>query len=1709
MEVMFSSTNISHETIGNIQFSVLGPEEILKQSVTLPDGINYPEVSEGGKPKIGGVMDPRQGVIDKSSRCLTCNGKMNECPGHFGHINLAKPVFYGHYLPHVRNILRCICLSCSKPYINPNSETVKDIMNKTRNNLKNRRPLILEAIKQVKFCEGGDRVEDLRTQSNCGQNRPNLIKRKGLELTAQWKKSVIYDEPEDRSLKLTPEKVVEIFRAIDDASIELLGLHPKYARPEWLVATVLPVLPLCVRPSVLSFGTTRCQDDLTHKLADIVKANNKLKESEQSGMATHILEDNLKLLEYHVNTMFDNSMPGVPKATQKSGRPLKAIKERLSSKEGRVRGNLMGKRVDFCARTVITPDPILRIDEVGVPRDIAQILTYPEIVTPLNIDKMSELVTNGPDHYPGAAYIIRNNGERINLRLHPNPSNLHLEYGYKVERHLQDGDPVIFNRQPSLHKMSMMCHRAKVMPGSTFRLNLSVTKPYNADFDGDEMNLHLPQSLETRAEVTQLSSVSKMIITPQSNKPVMGIVQDTLTGVYKMTSRNEFLTKHDLMNLLLHFPKWNGKIPQPAILRPVPMWTGKQLFSILIPGKVNCLKNVDGNDKWMTPSDTTVLVENGELLMGILCKKTLGSSEGSLLHVVYLEEGSEKTAEFYSNIQLVVNQWLLIEGHSVGVSDMIADTQTYNDIRDLITNAKTEITVITEDLYAGRLSKLPGCDMRQTYENKVNVKLNEARDKAGKQVQKSLSRFNNLNNMVAAGSKGDSNNISQIIACVGQQNVEGKRISFGFSNRTASHFVTYDHGPEARGFVENSYLSGLNFSEFFFHAMAGREGIIDTAIKTSETGYIQRRLIKAMESVKVNYDGTVRNQTGHLIEFCYGGDGLSGEWVETQNLVSLELNNKAFAAKYKFDLSNEQRLKKILDRNVLTEVNKDSQALNKFDNEYEQLCLDKVELRKIFPSGDERIVLPCNLKRLIWNAQKKFKVNQRSTSKLNPIRVIDDVKDLCNKLIVIKGSDNHSICANSNATFLMNIMLRSTFSSKRVAEEFHLSSEAFEWLLGEVETRFTQAQVHPGEMVGVLAAQSLGEPATQMTLNTFHHAGISSKNITLGVPRLKEIINVSKKPKCPTLTIFLDSETSTDVEKAHDVMNTLSYTVLKDVIESSEILYESDPSTTSVEEDLDLVTTCFEMSLVDQSKLSSFVLRIKLNPEKLYGQGKSVKASLVEERIRLTYGSDLEVVSFDEKNLVRIRLVQQKDENAEETEKNMEKMEDDTFLRHLETQMQNELALKGIPAIKGIHLCQSSAKTKQIRVMNADGDFAITNNWYLESEGTSMREVLGRTHVDYSSSVSNDIVETFEVLGIEATKRTIERELHTVLSFDGSYVNHRHLTLLCEIMTNKGHLMAITRHGINKQETGPISCATFEETLDIFVEAAANAELDPLKGVSESVMIGKLAKIGTGSFDVTIDPKMCDLATNDYMNLYMSEKTMKVLGATETLLSDILKTPTQNYATPAWGGSMSPIAGEFSPVHSGNSPGYSPCWNPSDSPYLASPSSPLSSRYSPASPLGCSSTTPTYTPLSPGYSAKSPSHITSPNYTNSSPAYSHYSLAYSPTADSPVYSPTSPSYTPSVPSPAPSAYTPSYEPTSPSGMSPTSPYYSPSGYSPTSPCYTSSSPRYSPTSSSYESTSPAYTPSSPSYTPSSPSYTPSSTGYSPYSPSQASSPYSS
>ncbi|KAG9293781.1 hypothetical protein G9A89_019118 [Geosiphon pyriformis] len=1772
--------------------------------------IEHPETMDesGHKPKMGGLLDPRMGTIDRNFKCQTCGEGMSECPGHFGHIELAKPKKFLDYhrsvlfhtsmdnmrashsfLPKVKKILECICVSCSKLKTddsNPKFNQARKIRDPKR-----RLRAVWEICKGKMVCESGEdpdavnedkdlgefgdmillnkapqpAVDDLglkrkKPHGGCGHRQPT-IRKDGLKLFANYKPKD-EEQAQDAKQPLTPADVYRIFKAIKEQDLLDMGLNAEFARPDWMIITVLPVPPPPVRPSIQMDGTSRGEDDLTHKLSDILKANQNVRRFESEGSPVHVISEFEDLLQFHCATYMDNEMAGQPQALQKSGRPLKSIRARLKGKEGRLRGNLMGKRVDFSARTVITGDPNISVDEVGVPRSIARNLTYPELVTPYNIEHLQELVRNGPTEHPGAKYVIRDTGERIDLKHHKRAGEVRLQYGWKVERHLNDGDVVIFNRQPSLHKMSMMGHKVRVMPYSTFRLNLSVTSPYNADFDGDEMNMHVPQSVETRAEITEICMVPKQIVSPQSNKPVMGIVQDTLCAVRKFTKRDCFLSRDLVMNILMWVPEWDGRIPRPCIIKPIPMWTGKQILSLIIPKGINCDGFHSGhpeNEKSdISPGDTKVLIEDGQVLCGIICKKTVGTSQQGLVHVIMQELGSEAAKKFLNGCQTVVNNWLLQHGFSIGIGDTIADKDTMETITQTIGAAKSRVQEIILKAQQDNLKCEPGMTIRESFEHHVNRELNTARDSAGRSAERSLREENNVKQMVVSGSKGSFINISQMSACVGQQNVEGKRIPFGFKFRTLPHFTKDDHSPESRGFVENSYLRGLTPTEFFFHAMGGREGLIDTAVKTAETGYIQRRLVKALEDVMVKYDGTVRNSLGDVIQFCYGEDGMDGCFVEKQSLDSLNLSNAEFERKYLINLGDSNfdfaagsltpKLTALLESEMASR-----EVQDQFEQEYNQLQEDRRLLREfIFPHGDNKWPMPVNLKRLIKNAQQMFSYDTKEGSDLHPLILLGSLNRLIDQLRVVNGDDKISQEAQLNSTLLFKILLRSVLSSRRVIEEYHLNNKAFNWLIGEIQQRFQNSLVAPGEMVGTIAAQSIGEPATQMTLNTFHYAGVSSKNVTLGVPRLKEIINVAKNIKTPSIHVYLNGEYAKNMELAKEIQSVIEYTTLKTVTQCTEIWYDPDITSSIIDEDREFVELYYQMEeTVNTIQQSPWVLRFELGHGVMLD--KKLPMDTVGNKIQEHFRRDIHAIWNDDnadKKIIRCRILNESSSNKEtvDEEGTHHSTEEDVFLKRLENNMLGSIGLRGIRGIQRVYLIET--KKTQIYIDDV-GKICKEDEWTLETDGTNLQEVLCVEHVDHKRTYSNNCVEIMTVLGIEATRAALLKELRGVIEFDGSYVNYRHLALLCDVMTSRGHLMAITRHGINRAETGALMRCSFEETVEILMEAAAAGEIDDCKGVAENIMLGQVAPLGTGEFDIYLDDEMLKTVVpphptetktaegNFGMNEYRRSGAMTPGHMTPMTPFNGSRTPGIHGAdTPAHHGARTPQYVDFSIP---STPAFSPIAEVgSGTPIMVgNPQNAVNWGVSPYAP----NTSPTYHTATPEYSPTSPSaYPQSPGFSPSSPAYSPTSPSYSPTspsafngvagqlagvngnlgvglalgprntlrgtgstplnyqATSPTYSPTSPSYSPTSPSYSPTS--PSYSPTSPS-YSPTSPSYSPTSpsYSPTSPSYSPTSPSYSPTSPSYSPTSPAYSPTSPQYSPTSPSYSPTSPSFNPASPS--------
>ncbi|MBS1267758.1 MAG: DNA-directed RNA polymerase subunit A' [Nitrosopumilus sp.] len=1026
------------KAIDGIRFSVWSPTEVRKYSVA---EITAPETyDEDGMPVQGGLMDGRLGTLEPGQKCLTCGNTAARCPGHFGHLELAEPILHIAFIDNIYKLLQSTCRSCARLKVpQEDLQAFKNIKDKqaayTTISQKRIPEQIIEKAKKAKECP------------HCGKTQYELI---------FTKPTIFVEKTEIGEHRLLPITIRERFSQILDDDLALLSYDPVTARPEWFILQAFPVPPVTVRPSIILETGIRSEDDLTHKMVDIIRVNQRLKESKDAGTPPLIVQDLVDLLQYHTTTYFDNEVSGIPQAHHRSGRPLKTLTQRLKGKEGRFRGSLSGKRVDFSSRTVISPDPNLDLSEVGVPETVAMKLTIPEIVTEWNIERMRKLVINGPEKFPGVNYIVRPDGVKIRLDFVEDRSTIAetLEIGYLVERHLADGDIVMFNRQPSLHQMSIMAHYVRVLPGKTFRLHPSVCPPYNADFDGDEMNLHVPQSEEARAEAILLMRVQDQLISPRYGGPIIGALRDFVTGAYLLTKDDTILTVQEFSNLAM-LGGYTETLPKPKTKTKdgKPAYTGKQLFSLFLPKDFSYVLT----SKWAKGTggkEKDVVIKNGELISGVIDKTSIGAEEPeSVLHRIAKDYGNQIGKNFLNSTLIMAKQFITHYGFSYGYGDLEVPENNVQQILDDIQETYDIVDDLTDQYEKGTLKLTRGMRAEEALEAYIVNELGKARDKAGSTANNSLDDSNAGKIMATTGARGSSLNVGQMAGALGQQSRRGNRMNDGYNNRALTHYKENDSNPDAHGFVKSNYRTGLSALEFFFHAMGGREGLVDTAVRTQQSGYMQRRLINALEHIRLEYDGTVRDPHGHIVQFLYGEDGIDvqkSDHGEAFNIVRL------------------------------------------------------TESQTITDSGKKAA------KEDIETLVKKY------TKTFNP-RLAKNVSDT---------------------------LLKSG-----------LSKDGVETVCKKGLSLYNKAKVEPGAAVGIVTAQSIGEPGTQMTLRTFHFAGIKERNVTLGLPRLIELVDARKKPVTPTMDIYLEKESKTSREKAIEVARNVLQTKVSALIADTETDY--------------------------------------------------------------------------------------------------------------------------------------------------------------------------------------------------------------------------------------------------------------------------------------------------------------------------------------------------------------------------------------------------------------------------------------------------------------------------------------------------------------------------------------------------------------------------
>lgn len=1624
----------TNKKVERADFEVLSPATIISMSSV---EIDKEEIFSATHERIsGGLFDPMLGPAVHRETCMNCGASSSVCPGHYGFIVLSQPVYHPFFIDTVLKMLRMVCYDCGAFLANTENRSFTKALEAQPGMA--RFGAMSHAVKGAnKHCPLCDKVQPLYKRTTGGMNIFRCFPEDAAHMLEHGTTT--------GSVRLRASEARRTLSQVSQSAVVLMGL-PRDVRPEWMLAHTLLVPPPSVRPTVITESGAKNFDDLTILLRAVIKNSILVRKEMDGGATDKSVDARIDQLQLSVARLFDNDTKNSAyTAATQSGRALKGLRQRFKGKEGRMRGNIMGKRVDFSARTVITPDPTLALDEVGVPRSIAMDVTRTVKVTKFNIEALQRKVDNGPDDLDGAVSIIHSDGSRVDLRVRHRSHEKALSVGDKVERFMQTGDRVVFNRQPSLHKMSMMGHRVRVMNYSTFRLNVSVTTPYNADFDGDEMNLHLPQSDISTSEVSELMMVPTQIVAAAKNQPIIGLVQDSLLTAHKITSRDVFIERDVFFNLVMQLDNWNEcdpagngisrgisnstglvervEIPKPAILRPRPMWTGKQVMDLFMP-PINIRCNVDmekGGSPNLSANDGFVQIVRGKLLCGRLCKRTLGTSRGSIIHVIWQDFGKDAACKFLTVAQFVLNYWMLQHGHTVGVSDCVPPPGAHNVVESAVNESYAKAAAMTKQAQSGTMEQLPARTYEETFEANMDRILNEGFEKAGASIRGMLTEENNIYEIIKAGSKGTNLNITQVSAIVGQQRLMGGRIPTGFRSRTLPHYCCDDKGPLARGFVRHSFIDGLTPSEMWFHAVGGREGLVDTAVKTAETGYIQRRLVKALEDMRVSYDGTVREMDGSVQQFYYGEDGMDGQRRVFQKIELLTFSNvemmKHFPNRW-----GDKMIKRIpLTKHVASDLVHDPEGQALLCEEHDDLTrlrdmlrTDIIRAGKSITDAVNRAV-PVPLSRIIEYAQQRFGVQELSD--LSPARATEEIRGLCQSLAEKARLDEHAMVWTS-------ALLRGALCGVRAVCDHHLSREAFDWIKKEIEDKFLTARVEAGEMVGALAAQSVGEPLTQMTLNSFHFAGVGVGSV-IGVPRFREILNATKSPHSPMMYLYPERDRADDPEDRAFVLNICKRMVqacFSDVLDRADIVYDPDPTESTIEGDREFLSTYFWSDDVNMSRVSPFSIRLVLDADALFAHDAAIRTlvSVVKNNFE---ASERVVVKGREQTW--FYFTHSEDNAGPPVIRIFEVIGDDDFegghwtpndslaLMRVMIQKMSTMHVKGIERVRKTHIEEYKGMQEidaEGRVVNAPERLRII------TEGSNIFEAMAFPGLRKDLTRTNDIIEATTVLGIEGGRAVLLDEIRNVLLFGGGYLDDRHMLALGDFMSHYGTVTAINRHGLTQAQAGPLCRATFERTTTVLTNAGVYGEGEKVDGVSNSIILGQPFPGGTCSFGLMLDSgKLKDVGSGvEEEEMSIDQKLMSALTHNKALFgsnvpspeigdfipSDALFSPPTSPVRPFGGnlfgrtGTMGTKGSLLGPMPSFNyaqtspmRPMASPMYNLTSPVFARVPASPASPA-SPTSPVAAHPSLLSYSPTSPYANMTSPRAVT--NYSQTSPSYMRF-----------------------------------------------------------------------------------------------------------------------
>ena len=1007
---------------------------------------------------------------------------------------------------------------------------------------------------------------------------------------------------------------------------------------------------------------------------------------------------------------------------------------------------------------------------------------------------------------------------------------------------------MLINRQPSLHEGSMMTHIAKVIDNpnyATLRLNPAVVHPYNADFDGDEMNVFFSQSIQTMIELEEISDVKYQIISAQSSATTIGAIWDGINGAYMLSRDGQNVNWRLAMNILS-----NTDFKDIENFKKNINYSGKDIYSKIIPNRINIYKEDNGK--------TLVEIKHGQIVQGHITNVLIGyGKKNNLIQTILNEYDPDTSINFINSTVKLTDNFLLNNGFTASLGDLQAPLnlreKIYQNIQTNLLEVQHEITEY-ENNYNMLNEKL--------FEKVVRQKLGLLREEAGKLILNNMPSTHNLKIMIDAGSKFKLESIGEISGCLGQVDYAGKRAPKTYNNRNLPYFHQNDDTGPARGFIEHGLLKGLTLPEFYFHHYQAREGLIDTSLKTAESGYMQRKLVKACEDSMVKYDGTVRNASNRIQQFIYGDSGVDTIKQVSYNIKYVMLSNEEIALKYKLTKEDLDKCKN----------------MKIYDNEkfYDKIIKSRDHLRKTqIKALNKNVVLnstymlPANLSMIFTNAKNDEKLQGEIL--YDPDYIMSCIENLVLPTVTFLFSMSEEDMENPNSIKYKDEQIAKTVFKYALYDVLcpkfcinnKLSKKQIDYMCDAIAKSFNKTIVESGEMIGIIAAQSIGEPLTQMTLNSFHSTGIGGKGASnLGMSRINEIFRLSTNLKDPEMTIILDKKYSSNKDYATKIASHIKYTTVKDLRTNIESTYNSEPYKKGSIIEIDNVHNIYAPNDYKTPPLEQvpWLIRIEFDKEKMFQKEITLldiksklftlfnKSSNFYKTINIKKKPLLDKISAfvimsntdnDNVPIIHLRL-------------DINNVNSETIIDFM-TFYIDDFNLKGIENIEEVYV-------EEVRTLHFNDNGKVENKteYLLKTTGINLNAIRNLNGIDLDNTYFNDIIQIYGIYGVEAARSLLISEITTIIEAPGTFVNFQHISIFADLMTNIGTLTSIDRHGVSKLDTEPLARASFEKTIEHMLNAALYNEVDNIKSVSSQIMAGLCIKGGTGLSRLIIDKEMLE-----------------------------------------------------------------------------------------------------------------------------------------------------------------------------------------------------------------------------------------------------------